>query len=282
MGRQPPGPASQGFAALRRPTWMGIIDAIRKARQGHCCRPPVCGTATSRPARTSWLPIHYPATDAALLLAVVVHTLFAEKPGPKPPAAGSNPTSTGASDRMRQGRPAEWVARESRRRRGPPVSTADRIRSLGPRVGRGAETRRRCCNGRNWLVQFRSSAGLASWLVECGQHFSPGNFDTPGRIDCFPRRRAAWSVTVQTDPGIGGRCAGIRAGISHAVFRGARKGSPSDRCPCRVCGPEEGFAERPGEGQLEGADHGGRAKPRCCRTPAGHRLDEVLADAGRE
>ena len=196
MGANPA--ASQGSLLAARDV-MGIIDGIRKRGEVIVIDP--VRTATAARA-DEWLPIT-PGTDAALLLAVA-HTLFAE-------------------DLVDLGT-AEVAAHWSLERVAPVTGIdPDRIRAL---ARERAATERAVVYGRIGLCN-QEFGSVASWLVDV-VNILTGHFDVPGGAT-FPRA-AAWSVTVQPQPGLEGGLAEF--GRWRTRVRGAKESWA--RCRCRA------------------------------------------------
>lgn len=244
MGANPA--ASQG-SLLAAPDVMGIIDGIRKRGKVIVIDP--VRTATAARA-DEWLPIT-PGTDAAFLLAVV-HTLFDEDLV----ALGHVEPYLDGLDRMR-GVAADWSPERVAAATGIP---ADRIRGLAREL---AGTPRAAVYGRIGLCN-QEFGSLASWLVDV-VNILTAHFDTEGGL-MFPRP-AAWSVTVQPQPGLEDGLA--QFGRFQTRVRGAKEVLGQVPVSCMV---EE--IATPGDGQLKALIT--VAGNPVLSTPAGDRLDEVL------
>ena len=244
MGANPA--ASQG-SLLAAPDVMGIIDGIRTRGKVIVVDPVRTNTAARA---DEWLPIT-PGTDAALLLAVA-HTLFAEELV----SLGTAEPHVDGLDRIRE------VAAEWSPDRVAPVTgiDAERIRALAREL---AATPRAVVYGRIGLCN-QEFGSLASWLVDV-INILTGHFDTPGGA-MFPRA-AAWSVTVQPQPGLEGGLAEF--GRWQTRVRGAKEVLGQAPVSCMV---EE--IATPGEGQIKALIT--VAGNPVLSTPAGHQLDEVL------
>ncbi|WP_422743650.1 molybdopterin-dependent oxidoreductase [Mycobacterium sp. WMMD1722] len=244
MGANPA--ASQG-SLLAAPNVMGIIDGIR--RRGKVIVVDPVRTATAARA-DEWLAIT-PGTDAALLLAVV-HTLYAEDLVRLGTVAdhvdGVDTLATVAADW-----PPERVAAAT-------GIDADRIRALAREL---AGTPRAVVYGRIGLCN-QEFGSLASWLVDV-VNILTGHFDVAGGA-MFPRA-AAWSVTVQPQPGLEDGAAVF--GRFHTRVRGAKEVLGQVPVSCLA---EE--IATPGEGQIKALIT--IAGNPVLSTPAGHHLDEAL------
>jgi anaerobic selenocysteine-containing dehydrogenase len=244
MGANPA--ASQG-SLLAAPNIMGIIDDIR--RRGRVVVVDPVRTATAARA-DEWLPIT-PGTDAALLLAVV-HTLFAEELVSLGPVG----QHVDGLDTLRAV-VADWTPQ-----RVAPVTgvEAERIRRLAREL---AATSRAVVYGRIGLCN-QEFGSLASWLVDV-VNILTGHFDVPGGA-MFPRA-AAWSITVQPQPGLEDGAADF--GRYRTRVRGAKEVLGQVPVSCLA---EE--IATPGDGQVKALIT--IAGNPVLSTPAGHRLDEVL------
>lgn len=244
MGANPA--ASQG-SLLAAPDVMGIIDAIRK--RGNVIVIDPVRTQTAARA-TEWLPIT-PGTDAALLLGVV-HTLFDE-----------DLVSLGAVGQHVDGVvtmkkvAADW---SPERVAGVTGISADRIRHLAREL---ATTPNAVVYGRIGLCN-QEFGSLASWLVDV-VNILTGHFDTPGG-SMFPRP-AAWSLTVQPQPGLEGGLPEF--GRWRTRVRGAKEVLGQVPVSCLA---EE--IATPGDGQIKALIT--VAGNPVLSTPAGDRLDEAL------
>lgn len=244
MGANPA--ASQG-SLLAAPNIMGLLDRIRE--RGRVIVVDPVRTATAARA-DEWLPIT-PGTDAALLLAVV-HTLFAE-----------DLVSLGAvADHVDGVDTLEAVAADWTPERVAPVTgiAAERIRALAREL---AGTPRAVVYGRIGLCN-QEFGSLASWLVDV-VNILTGHFDVPGGA-MFPRA-AAWSVTVQPQPGLEDGAAEF--GRFRTRVRGAKEVLGQVPVSCLA---EE--IATPGDGQVKALIT--IAGNPVLSTPSGHRLDEVL------
>lgn len=244
MGANPA--ASQG-SLLAAPDVMGILDDIR--RRGRVIVVDPVRTATAARA-DEWLPIT-PGTDAALLLAVV-HTLFAEEL-----------VSLGAVGQYVDGvETLRTVSAEWTPERVAPATgiAADRIRRLAREL---ATTPRAVVYGRIGLCN-QEFGSLASWLVDV-VNILTGHFDVPGGA-MFPRA-AAWSVTVQPQPGL--EDGAPEFGRFRTRVRGAKEVLGQVPVSCLA---EE--IATPGEGQVKALIT--IAGNPVLSTPSGHRLDEAL------
>jgi anaerobic selenocysteine-containing dehydrogenase len=244
MGANPA--ASQG-SLLAAPDVMGTINAIRERGKVIVVDPVRTATA----ARASeWLPIT-PGTDAALLLSVA-HTLFEEN---LVNLGVAEPYVDGV-DRVRE------VAREWPPERVASATgvSADRIRALAREL---AGTPRAVVYGRIGLCN-QEFGSLASWLVDV-INILTGHFDNPGG-SMFPRA-AAWSITVQPQPGLEGGLAEF--GRWRTRVRGAKEVLGQAPVSCML---EE--IATPGDGQIKALIT--VAGNPVLSTPAGHRLDAVL------
>jgi anaerobic selenocysteine-containing dehydrogenase len=244
MGANPA--ASQG-SLLAAPDVMGIIDGIRK--RGRVIVVDPVRTATAARA-DEWLPIT-PGTDAAFLLAVV-HTLFDEGLV----ALGHVEEYLVGLDRMRAAA-ADWSPERVEAATG---ITAERIRGLAREL---ASTPRAVVYGRIGLCN-QEFGSLASWLVDV-VNILTAHFDTPGGL--MFARPAAWSITVQPQPGLEDGLA--QFGRFQTRVRGAKEVLGQVPVSCMV---EE--IATPGDGQLKALIT--VAGNPVLSTPAGHKLDEVL------
>lgn len=244
MGANPA--ASQG-SLLAAPDVMGIIDGIRKRGKVIVVDP--VRTATAARA-DEWLPIT-PGTDAAFLMAVV-HTLFDEGLV----ALGHVEPYLDGLDRMREVA-AEWSPDRVEPATGIP---AERIRDLAREL---AGTPRAVLYGRIGLCN-QEFGSLASWLVDV-VNILTAHFDTPGGL--MFARPAAWSITVQPQPGLEDGLA--QFGRFQTRVRGAKEVLGQVPVSCMV---EE--IATPGDGQLKALIT--VAGNPVLSTPAGHKLDEVL------
>lgn len=244
MGANPA--ASQG-SLLAAPDVMGIIDGIRK--RGRVIVVDPVRTATADRA-DEWLPIT-PGTDAAFLLAVV-HTLFHEGLV----KLGHVEQYLDGLDRMREVA-ADWSPERVEAATG---IAAERIRGLAREL---AATPRAVVYGRIGLCN-QEFGSLASWLVDV-VNILTAHFDTPGGL--MFARPAAWSITVQPQPGLEDGLA--QFGRFQTRVRGAKEVLGQVPVSCMV---EE--IATPGEGQLKALIT--VAGNPVLSTPAGHRLDEVL------
>ena len=244
MGANPA--ASQG-SLLAAPDVMGIIDGIRKRGKVIVIDP--VRTATAARA-DEWLPIT-PGTDAAFLMAIV-HTLFAEDLV----SLGTVAPYLDGVDRMREVS-AEWSPERVAQATG---IAAERIRALAREL---AATGRAAVYGRIGLCN-QEFGSLASWLVDV-VNILTAHFDVPGGI-MFPRP-AAWSVTVQPQPGLEDGLAEF--GRFRTRVRGAKEVLGQVPVSCMA---EE--IATPGEGQLKALIT--IAGNPVLSTPAGDKLDEAL------
>ena len=244
MGANPA--ATQG-SLLAAPDVMGIIDGIRK--RGRVIVVDPVRTATADRA-DEWLPIT-PGTDAAFLLAVV-HTLFHEGLV----KLGHVEQYLDGLDRMREVA-ADWSPERVEAATG---IAAERIRGLAREL---AATPRAVVYGRIGLCN-QEFGSLASWLVDV-VNILTAHFDTPGGL--MFARPAAWSITVQPQPGLEDGLA--QFGRFQTRVRGAKEVLGQVPVSCMV---EE--IATPGEGQLKALIT--VAGNPVLSTPAGHRLDEVL------
>jgi anaerobic selenocysteine-containing dehydrogenase len=244
MGANPA--ASQG-SLLAAPDVMGIIDEI--GNRGTVIVVDPVRTATAARA-DEWLAIT-PGTDAAFLLALA-HTMFDEDLV----NLGTVEPHVEGLDRMRDvaaGWPPERVAAAT-------GIAAERIRALAREL---AATPRAVVYGRIGLCN-QEFGSLASWLVDV-VNILTGHFDVPGG-SMFPRA-AAWSVTVQPQPGLEGGLPEF--GRWKTRVRGAKEVLGQAPVSCMV---EE--IATPGDGQLKALIT--VAGNPVLSTPAGHKLDEVL------
>jgi len=244
MGANPA--ASQG-SLLAAPDVMGIIDGIRKRGKVIVIDP--VRTATAARA-DEWLPIT-PGTDAAFLMAIV-HTLFAEDLV----SLGTVAPYLDGVDRMREVS-AEWSPERVAQATG---IAAERIRALAREL---AATGRAAVYGRIGLCN-QEFGSLASWLVDV-VNILTAHFDVPGGI-MFPRP-AAWSITVQPQPGLEDGLAEF--GRFRTRVRGAKEVLGQVPVSCMA---EE--IATPGEGQLKALIT--IAGNPVLSTPAGDKLDEAL------
>jgi anaerobic selenocysteine-containing dehydrogenase len=244
MGANPA--ASQG-SLLAAPDVMGIIDGIRKRGKVIVVDP--VRTATAARA-DEWLPIT-PGTDAALLMAIV-HTLFEEDLV----ALGAVAPHLDGLDRMRE------VAAELSPERVAAATgiSAERIRGLTREL---AATPRAVLYGRIGLCN-QEFGSLASWLVDV-VNILTAHFDTPGGL-MFPRP-AAWSITVQPQPGLEDGLA--QFGRFRTRVRGAKEVLGQVPVSCMA---EE--IATPGEGQLKALIT--VAGNPVLSTPGGDKLDAAL------
>jgi anaerobic selenocysteine-containing dehydrogenase len=241
MGANPA--ASQG-SLLAAPDVMGIIGHIGRVLVIDPVR-----TATAAQA-DEWLPIT-PGTDAALLMAVV-HTLFAEDLV----SLGAMQGHVDGVDRLRDVA-ADW---SPERVAGPTGIDATRIRALAREL---ATAERAVVYGRIGLCN-QEFGSLASWLVDV-VNILTGHFDVPGGA-MFPRA-AAWSLTVQPQPGLEGGLPEF--GRYRTRVRGAKEVLGQVPVSCMA---EE--IATPGDGQIKALIT--VAGNPVLSTPGGHRLDEVL------
>ncbi|MCK0176029.1 MULTISPECIES: molybdopterin-dependent oxidoreductase [Mycobacteriaceae] len=246
MGANPA--ASQG-SLLAAPDVMGIIDRIRQ--RGRVIVVDPVRTATAARA-DEWLAIT-PGTDAAFLLAIV-HTLFAEDLV----SLGAVADHLDGVDTMRAVA-ADWSPDRVATATGIP---ADRIRALAREL---AATERAVVYGRIGLCN-QEFGSLASWLVDV-VNILTGHFDAPGGA-MFPRA-AAWSVTVQPQPGLEDGAAEF--GRFRTRVRGAKEVLGQVPVSCLA---EE--IATPGDGQIKALIT--IAGNPVLSTPAGHRLDEALPE----
>ncbi|MBO0680003.1 molybdopterin-dependent oxidoreductase [Mycolicibacterium sp. S2-37] len=244
MGANPA--ASQG-SLLAAPDVMGIIDRIRQRGEVIVVDP--VRTATAARA-DEWLPIT-PGTDAAFLLAVV-HTLFAEDLV----SLGAVAAHLDGVDTVRAVA-ADWSPERVATATG---IDADRIRVLAREL---ATTERAVVYGRIGLCN-QEFGSLASWLVDV-VNILTGHFDVPGGA-MFPRA-AAWSITVQPQPGLEDGAAEF--GRFRTRVRGAKEVLGQVPVSCLA---EE--IATPGEGQVKALIT--IAGNPVLSTPAGHRLDDAL------
>ena len=244
MGANPA--ASQG-SLLAAPDVMGIIDGIRKRGKVIVIDP--VRTATAARA-DEWLPIT-PGTHAALLLAVV-HTLFDED---LVSLGAVEPYVDGLS-RMQEVA-ADWSPERVAEATG---ITAQRIRELARTL---ASTPRAAVYGRIGLCN-QEFGSLASWLVDV-VNILTAHFDVPGGL-MFPRA-AAWSITVQPQPGLEDGLAEF--GRFHTRVRGAKEVLGQVPVSCMA---EE--IATPGEGQIKALIT--VAGNPVLSTPRGDKLDEAL------
>jgi anaerobic selenocysteine-containing dehydrogenase len=245
MGANPA--ASQG-SVLSAPDVMGTIHRIRQRGKVIVIDP--VRTATAAKA-DEWLAIT-PGTDAALLLGVV-HTLFAEdlvELGYTEPYVGGVETVSAIA--------AEWAPERVASVIG---IDAGRIRDLAREL---AGTERAVVYGRIGTCN-QEFGSLASWLVDV-VNILTGHFDTRGG-SMFPQA-AAWSLTVQPQPGLeGGK---PEFGRWRTRVRGAKEVLGQAPVSCLV---EE--IATPGEGQVRALIT--VAGNPVLSTPAGHKLDKALA-----
>lgn len=244
MGANPA--ASQG-SLLAAPDVMGILDGIRKRGKVIVIDP--VRTATAAHA-DEWLPIT-PGTDAAFLMAVV-HTLFDEELV----ALGHVEQYLDGLDAMRAAARA-WSPERVAPATGIP---ADRIRDLARTL---AVTPRAVVYGRIGLCN-QEFGSLASWLVDV-VNILTAHFDAEGGL-MFPRP-AAWSVTVQPQPGLEDGLA--QFGRFQTRVRGAKEVLGQVPVSCLA---EE--IATPGDGQLKALIT--VAGNPVLSTPGGHKLDEAL------
>ena len=244
MGANPA--ASQG-SLLAAPDVMGIIDGIRKRGKVIVVDPVRTATAVRS---DEWLPIT-PGTDAALLLAVV-HTLFDE-----------GLVSLGHVEQYLDGvdRLSELAAHWSPDRVAPATGiSAERIRALAREL---AGTPNAVVYGRIGLCN-QEFGSLSSWLVDV-VNILTGHFDVAGGL-MFPRP-AAWSITVQPQPGLEDGLA--QFGRFQTRVRGAKEVLGQVPVSCLA---EE--IATPGDGQVKALIT--VAGNPVLSTPGGHRLDEAL------
>lgn len=244
MGANPA--ASQG-SLLAAPDVMGIIDGISKRGKVIVVDP--VRTATAARA-DEWLPIT-PGTDAAFLMAVV-HTLFDEDLV----ALGHVEQYLDGLDRLREVA-VEWSPDRVEAATG---ISADRIRGLAREL---AGTPRAVVYGRIGLCN-QEFGSLASWLVDV-VNILTAHFDVAGGL--MFARPAAWSITVQPQPGMEDGLA--QFGRFQTRVRGAKEVLGQVPVSCMV---EE--IATPGDGQVKALIT--VAGNPVLSTPAGHKLDEVL------
>lgn len=245
MGANPA--ASQG-SVLSAPDVMGTIHRIQQRGKVIVIDP--VRTATASKA-DEWLAIT-PGTDAALLLGVV-HTLFAEglvMLGHTEPYVDGVETVGAIA--------AEWAPERVAAVTG---IDAERIRGLAREL---AGTERAVVYGRIGTCN-QEFGSLASWLVDV-VNILTGHFDTRGG-SMFPQA-AAWSLTVQPQPGLeGGK---PEFGRWHTRVRGAKEVLGQAPVSCLA---EE--IVTPGDGQVRALIT--VAGNPVLSTPAGHKLGEALA-----
>jgi anaerobic selenocysteine-containing dehydrogenase len=246
MGANPA--ASQG-SLLAAPDVMGIIDQIGKRGKVIVVDPVRTATAVRA---DEWLAIT-PGTDAAFLLAVA-HTLFDENLV----SLGVAQAHVDGLDRMREVA-AEWPPERVAAATG---IDAERIRTLAREL---AATPRAAVYGRIGLCN-QEFGSLASWLVDVVNILS-GHFDVEGG-SMFPRA-AAWSVTVQPQPGLEGGLPEF--GRWKTRVRGAKEVLGQVPVSCMV---EEIIT--PGEGQIKALIT--VAGNPVLSSPAGHTLDDALPE----
>jgi anaerobic selenocysteine-containing dehydrogenase len=240
-------PATSQGSLLAAPDVMGIIGTIRERGKVIVIDP----VRTQTAARADeWLPIT-PGTDAALLLAVV-HTLFDEGLV----SLGTAEPHVDGIDPMRAAA-AEWSPERVAAATG---IAPGRIRALAREL---ASTERAVVYGRIGLCN-QEFGSLASWLVDV-VNILTGHFDTPGG-SMFPRA-AAWSLTVQPQPGLEG--GSPEFGRWRTRVRGAKEVLGQAPVSCLA---EE--IATPGEGQLKALIT--VAGNPVLSSPAGDKLDEVL------
>jgi len=244
MGANPA--ASQG-SLLAAPDVMGIIDGIRKRGKVIVIDP--VRTATAARA-DEWLPIT-PGTDAAFLMAIV-HTLFDEGLV----ALGHVEQYLDGVDRMREVA-ADWSPERVEAATG---VSADRIRGMAREL---ATTPRAVVYGRIGLCN-QEFGSLASWLVDV-VNILTAHFDTEGGL--MFARPAAWSITVQPQPGLEDGLAEF--GRFRTRVRGAKEVLGQVPVSCMA---EE--IATPGEGQIKALIT--VAGNPVLSTPAGDKLDEAL------
>jgi len=244
MGANPA--ASQG-SLLAAPDVMGIIDGIRKRGKVIVIDP--VRTATAARA-DEWLPIT-PGTDAAFLMAIV-HTLFDEGLV----ALGHVEQYLDGVDRMREVA-ADWSPERVEAATG---VSADRIRGMAREL---ATTPRAVVYGRIGLCN-QEFGSLASWLVDV-VNILTAHFDTEGGL--MFARPAAWSITVQPQPGLEDGLAEF--GRFRTRVRGAKEVLGQVPVSCMA---EE--IATPGEGQVKALIT--VAGNPVLSTPAGDKLDEAL------
>ncbi|ART67572.1 molybdopterin dinucleotide-binding protein [Mycobacterium dioxanotrophicus] len=245
MGANPA--ASQG-SVLSAPDVMGAIARIRQRGKVIVIDP--VRTATAAKA-DEWLAIT-PGTDAALLLGVV-HTLFAEglvTLGHTEPYVDGVQTVGAIA--------AQWAPERVAAATG---IDAERIRELAREL---SGTERAVVYGRIGTCN-QEFGSLASWLVDV-VNILTGHFDTRGG-SMFPQA-AAWSLTVQPQPGLeGGK---PEFGRWRTRVRGAKEVLGQAPVSCLA---EE--IATPGEGQVRALIT--VAGNPVLSTPAGHKLGEALA-----
>ncbi|ORA25738.1 molybdopterin-dependent oxidoreductase [Mycobacterium aquaticum] len=245
MGANPA--ASQG-SVLSAPDVMGAIHRIRQRGKVIVIDP--VRTATAAKA-DEWLAIT-PGTDAALLLGVV-HTLFDEglvTLGHTEPYVDGVQTVGAIA--------AEWAPERVAAVTG---IAAQRIRDLAREL---AGTERAVVYGRIGTCN-QEFGSLASWLVDV-VNILTGHFDARGG-SMFPHA-AAWSLTVQPQPGLeGGK---PEFGRWRTRVRGAKEVLGQAPVSCLA---EE--IATPGEGQVRALIT--VAGNPVLSTPAGHKLGEALA-----
>jgi anaerobic selenocysteine-containing dehydrogenase len=245
MGANPA--ASQG-SVLSAPDVMGAIARIRQRGKVIVIDP--VRTATAAKA-DEWLAIT-PGTDAALLLGVV-HTLFAEglvTLGHTEPYVDGVQTVGAIA--------AQWAPERVAAVTG---IDAERIRELAREL---SGTERAVVYGRIGTCN-QEFGSLASWLVDV-VNILTGHFDTRGG-SMFPQA-AAWSLTVQPQPGLeGGK---PEFGRWRTRVRGAKEVLGQAPVSCLA---EE--IATPGEGQVRALIT--VAGNPVLSTPAGHKLGEALA-----
>jgi anaerobic selenocysteine-containing dehydrogenase len=206
-------------------------------------------TATAARA-DEWLPIT-PGTDAAFLMAIV-HTLFDEGLV----ALGHVEQYLDGVDRMREVA-ADWSPERVEAATG---VSADRIRGMAREL---ATTPRAVVYGRIGLCN-QEFGSLASWLVDV-VNILTAHFDTEGGL--MFARPAAWSITVQPQPGLEGGLAEF--GRFRTRVRGAKEVLGQVPVSCMA---EE--IATPGEGQVKALIT--VAGNPVLSTPAGDKLDEAL------